>query len=331
MDGMSGGHEHVLLEVGAGDRRQPELPRTAGRLGPAYALDALQGGPLGRVLDAWRAAGRPIDLVHVWGDRSLRLRAACLGGPPTLATLDSMTLDAPFIDDLHELDSVTSLSLQVGSSGMADSLYDAGVEFELAVRPFGLDASSHGRDPARREAWGAGEDTAVFGLVADRVGQTSLRPLLGVPARLAIMGRSVRIVAPGGAEDLAACRRWLQGMGHGEHLIADDTVHHPASIASLDAVMVQGSSGRCGQVAGLLPILESLAESRPVLLGHGHPAVGDLTGCPLVCRDVDHRENEACRWLLSDAPDVSDGVGDVFVDVPVWCERLQQDYASLAE
>ena len=289
----------------------------------------MSGEPLWRVLEVWADAGRPFDLVHCWGDASLRLRAACAGGPPTYCSLDSMELDAPMMIDVHDLSDIVPLEIQVGSQGMADALHAAGLELEVQVAPFGFDALPSSEDPARRDAWGADEGTMVFGMVGDRIHKASLGSLIGVPVRLAVSGRDVRIIASEETGGFAYSRRWLQGMDRTGLLVADDMTQ--GMTGSVDVALAEGTTGRCGEVAGMLPILESLAASRPVLLGHGHPACCDLSECEAVFSGMDHAENDAARWLLDRRGDRSVDASGLLSDVSTWCGSLAGRYAGLAE
>ncbi|MAA51737.1 MAG: hypothetical protein CMJ41_01580 [Phycisphaerae bacterium] len=331
VEGLQGCGEHVVLEVGGGERRQPYLPRTSGRLGPSRMLvgGGVSGEPLWRVLEVWANAGRPFDLVHCWGDASLRLRAACAGGPPTYCTLDSMVLDASMMIDVHDLSGIVPLEIQVGSVGMVDALHEAGLELEVAVVPFGLDVDRSSADPVRRDSWGVDDGTMVFGVVGDRIGKASLGSLVGVPVRLAASGRDVRIIASEETGGFADCRRWLHDMDRKGLLVADDMTQ--AAGSSVDFALAQGTTGRCGEVTGLLAILESLDASRPVLLGHGHPACRELSECDAVFSGMDHAETDAARWLLSRSGDQRVDASGLLSDVSTWCGSLAGRYAVLAE
>ncbi len=326
IDGLQARGEHVLLEVGGGARRQPCLPPTSGRLNQTRLVSGLSGQPLWRVLEAWADAGHPIDLIHCWGDASLRLRAACGGGPPTLCTLDSMEIDASLPVDLIELSHLVPLELQVGSSGMADALRAYGLE--VGVAPFGFDIERSEMDPDRRRAWGAGDETLVFGMIGDRLPRASLRSLIGVPVRLAVAGGDVRVVAPewtGGFEDGL---RWLDDMDRGQLLVREDVTQ--GGISSIGCALAQGTTDRCGEIVGLIPILEALAASRPVLLGRGHPAAAELAATGAVFAGVDDAESDAARWLREGSARRVDA-GGLLVDMTTWCEGLLERYALLAE
>lgn len=334
IEGLPADCEHVLLEVGAGERSQPELPETHGRIGTMGDRMLANGEALQDVLDTWSHRAGPFDLVHAWGTRSLHLRSTCDDGPPCIGTLDTATLRETLIEALLRLHSSTRLQVQAGCAGMVKVLQKAGLgELDLACRPFGTDLLpvDAGQRESRRAQWGADEQTLVFGVFGDPKHWTSLRTLVGVPTRFALVGRSVRIVAHPESDGFQQCRTWLQSMGNDRLLVADESMDTPWSmLPHVDAVLLQGTSGRRGEAMGMLPLAWSLGSGLPILLGHGHPADRELEGNPGIFRSVDRDENGATRWVMARTEaNEATPASDLRIDEARWCEQVRCDYDSL--
>lgn len=334
IEGLPADWRHVLLEVGAGERRQPELPETSGRIGTMGDRMLANGESLQDVLDSWSHQSGPFDLVHAWGTRSLHLRSTCDDGPPCIGTLDAVTLRGPLIQALLRLHGSTRLQVQVGCSGMVKVLQRAGLgAIDLAMRPFGVDPPSvgAGHTATRPAAWDADEGTVVFGVFGDPKQWAPLRSLMGVPARLALVGRSVRVVAHPDIHGFQQCLSWLQSMDHGNLLVEDASMDAPWSVLPhLDAILLPGTSGRRQESMGMLPLVWSMMSDHPILLGHGHPAAEELAGHPDIFRSVDLDENGATRWLLARTGAVAEPTSSgLCIDEAGWCERVRADYEAL--
>ncbi|MAB83580.1 MAG: hypothetical protein CMJ24_09130 [Phycisphaerae bacterium] len=336
LHGLAGdGFEHVVLEVGAGDRRQPQLPRTSGRIGTMGDRMLANGEALQDVLDSWTHLHGRFDLVHAWGSRSIQLRSTCDEAPPCIGTVDSIRLGATQRQSMLRLQDSCRFQLQVGCEGVVEALRARGLgRLDMQVRPFGVDVfDAMNVDRDRRAEWGADDDTIVFGVLGDPVGWTHLRSLLGVPARLAIGGHPIRILTHPDVYGFDLCRDWLESMGHGDKLVVDsDLAGHRTPISSADVLLVPGTSGRRDEVMGVLPLLWSMKAGKPVLLGHGHPAESHLVDHPDVFTAVDRDENTATRWTL----DRTSMACDVDTECPVateadWCDRIRCDYASIVD
>jgi hypothetical protein len=285
-----------------------------------------------RFMETWIRRTGNFDLVHAWGLRSLHLLSTCPEVDRCIGTIDAIDLHPRVVTSLQDLQHTLSLQLQVGCDGLRRWLINAGLSsLTMPLRPPSVrveDLDMESRSDWRA-AWDVDDETIVLGIPGNPKEWVNLRSLVGVPARLSLLGYKVRLLAHPLVHAFDTCRTCAGTIGFEDLVVAEEAMSNPWKILpALDVVLLPGTTGRRREAMGMLPLAWAMAAGRPVLLGHGHPAANSLQDHPGVYLNVDHDENLATRWLLDhlEQDTTIDPPDGFMIDFPQWVDQLRRDY-----
>jgi hypothetical protein len=310
-------HDHVVFEIGGGERGTVLSERAVGRIPPLLKVRPLTGNahPLTLFLDA---QSPPVDMVQSWGQASTSLSATCCSGLHRVAMLDAFSLTPGFAQELRV---ASDMVLGCTVLGSARRLIESGVTATrvhhlppVVQWPVADDRA------AWRERWGACDDTIVLGVLDEPRGTAGLRQVAHVVSRLGLLGERVRLVVSPESARLEDTQRWLTVLGFPDTLVADEAVDRAWNVLdAIDVVVVGG--GRDVEIAGSSGLSLARAAGRPILLGSGHPATEEELGSEDVFVECDRNEDTASAWVRSrwrsvdpvtDATPLVDGLRELY-------------------
>ena len=310
-------HDHVVLEVGGGERDTVLGDRAVVRIPPLLKVRPLTGSahPLAQFLKAQSAH---VDLVQSWGQASTSLSATCCGGLRRVAMLDAFSLTPAFA---RELRVASDMVLGCTVHGSARRLIDSGVTATrvhhlppVVQWPVADDRA------AWRDRWGACDDTIVLGVFDEPRGTAGLRQVAHVVSRLGLLGERLRLVVSPESARIEDTHRWLTVLGFPDTVVEDDAVDRAWNVIdAIDVVVVGG--GRDVEIAGSAGLCLARAAGRSILLGSGHPAAEEERDSEDVFVDCDRNEDKASAWARSrwrmvdpvtDATPLADGLRELY-------------------
>ncbi len=269
------GHEHVVMEVGAGPRMQGDLPSSRGRIPGNEAYLSRGRHSVSGVLDTWEKRWGSPCLVHAWGSASIELAARWAGGYPCLGTLDAFDCSSSFIDLLR---AEPAMHMTYTSRGALNRAMESGLPesscSELVPRLPKVQAQDARQLRAR---WDAGDDTIVFAAMGEPASWTNLKELANVAGRFGLLGHDVRLLADPSFDRFEEALRWMELVGLQDVIRIEPAVSRPWQLkGAIDAVLLDGHASHRTRVAGSCHLQWALDNHVPVLLGEGHPAAMEL-------------------------------------------------------
>ncbi|MEE3002693.1 MAG: hypothetical protein VX908_08380 [Planctomycetota bacterium] len=269
------GHEHVVMEVGAGPRMQGDLPCSQGRI-PGNESHLSRGRhPVSGVLDTWEKRWGSPCLVHAWGPASVELATRWAGGYPCLGTLDAFDCSSSFIDLLR---AEPAMHMVCTSRGALNRAMASGLPESSCSELVPCLSRDQAPDAGRlRERWEAGDDTIVFAAMGEPASWTNLKELANVAGRFGLLGHDVRLLADPSFDRFEEALHWMELVGLQDVIRIEPAVSRPWQLqGAIDAVLLDGHASHRTRVAGSCHLHWALDNHVPVLLGNGHPAVTEV-------------------------------------------------------
>ena len=288
-------HDHVLLEVGGGERGTVLSSKAAGRIPSLTAVRPLarSSHPLTRFL---AAQPHRFEVVQSWGPESSRLSAMCCSGSHRVAMLDAFSSTPSYV---RELRAVSDMVLCTTVLGAARRLIRSGITAARVhhLPPVITWPGSDDRS-ARRASWDADDETMVVGVLDEPRGTAGLRQVAHVVSRLGLLGVRIRLVVHPDIARLEDTSRWLTVLGFPDTLVVDAVIDRPWKVIdALDVVVIGG--GRDVEIAGSVGLCLARTAGRSILLGSGHPAAEEEHEGDDVFVDCDCNEDKASAWIRS--------------------------------
>jgi hypothetical protein len=293
---------HNVLLVGS--RGHADLARRCGveplgRMSVPRQVPMAGRRSLVRFLEDHESACGRFDLIHAW-----TARAAVLA---SMAAPDRKRLGMLAVGPLSDLNSQFMMML-LEQRPMPLLAYSTAVKREYeslgvnhrsvsilhpAVNPASVDAME--RDELR-ERWEVDEDTFIIGLLSEPVSWADARTAMAVVSRVAVTGRTVKLLVHPSAARRGEADRWSRRLERGNLLIVDDEVAEPWRIVNgIDAALLiggelnsmdmsaagsffsllTGGGRRLRPMPGIMPLLWAMAAGVPVV-AEASDAVRDI-------------------------------------------------------